>query len=252
MERRIRGNRYLKTKGGEIKMNVSITKEQLAKMIDHTPLKPTATEKDIKKLCTEAKKYGFASVCVNPFWVSLVSKLLKGTSINVDVVIGFPIGASTSKVKAFEAKDAIEHGAKEIDMVINIGALKSGKYTIAREDIKNVVKVAHSFGNITIKAIIETCYLTDEEKVISCKFAKEAGADYVKTSTGFGSGGATCHDVRLMRETVGKEMGVKASGGIRTLEDALELIKAGATRIGTSHSIDIITSIDKKPPEESS
>ncbi|SHK07320.1 deoxyribose-phosphate aldolase [Paramaledivibacter caminithermalis] len=206
--------------------------------IDHTLLKPEATEEQIKKICEEAKKYGFASVCVNPYYTSLVRKELKGTKVKTCVVVGFPLGANTKEVKAFETKQAIENGAQEIDMVINIGALKSKKYDIVKEDIKAVVDAAK--GKALVKVIIETCLLTEEEKVRTCEIAKEAGADFVKTSTGFSKGGATVEDIKIMRKTVGPDMGVKASGGIRTKESAQTVIDAGASRIGASASIAIV------------
>lgn len=209
----------------------------IASMIDHTLLKPEATEAQIIKLCEEAKEHSFASVCVNPAMVSLAAECLKDSSVKVCTVIGFPLGATTSKVKAFEAEDAINNGATEVDMVINIGKLKEGNNDYVEADIKAVVEV--SKGKALTKVIIETCLLTDEEKVTACTLAKKAGADFVKTSTGFSTGGATAADIKLMRETVGKEMGVKASGGVRTKEDALKMIENGATRIGASASIAI-------------
>ena len=211
----------------------------LAKMIDHTLLKPDATQDQIAQLCFEARKYGFASVCVNPTWVELCTQLLKGSPVKVCTVIGFPLGASAPEVKAFEAQTAIKQGATEIDMVINIGALKARDLELVARDVRGVVTAAHAEGAI-VKVIIEAVLLTDEEKTIACLLAKEAGADFVKTSTGFASGGATVHDVALMRKTVGPEMGVKAAGGVRTFEDAENMIKAGATRIGASAGVKII------------
>jgi deoxyribose-phosphate aldolase len=211
----------------------------LAKMIDHTLLKPDATEQEIAQLCFEARKYGFASVCVNPTWVSLCAELLKGSFVKVCTVIGFPLGATASETKAFETESAIRQGATEIDMVINIGALKARDLELVAKDIRGVVKAAHPRGAI-VKVIIETVLLNDEEKTIACLLAKEAGADFVKTSTGFAGGGATVHDVELMRKVVGPQMGVKASGGVRTFEDAESMIKAGATRIGASAGVKII------------
>lgn len=211
----------------------------LAKYIDHTLLKPDATQQEIAQLCFEARKYGFASVCVNPTWVSLCAELLKGSSVKVCTVIGFPLGATSSESKAFETETAIRQGATEIDMVINIGALKARDLETVARDIRGVVNVAHGHG-ILVKVIIETALLTDEEKTIASLIAKEAGADYVKTSTGFAGGGATVHDIELMRKTVGPQMGVKASGGVRTFEDAASMIKAGATRIGASAGVKII------------
>ncbi|MDI6640153.1 MAG: deoxyribose-phosphate aldolase [Methanocellales archaeon] len=213
---------------------MKITREQLARMIDHTLLKPDATAKDIKNLCAEAIEHNFASVCVNPVHVSLAAKMLEGTNIKVCTVIGFPLGASTPKTKAFETKNALTNGAQEVDMVMNIGALKSGDYEAVKQDISAVVAVAR---DAIVKVILEAGLLTDEEKVHACRLAKKAGADFVKTSTGF-YGKATVHDVKLMRKVFGK--GIKASGGIRTYEDAVALVKAGATRIGTSAALSII------------
>ncbi|MDU4812282.1 MAG: deoxyribose-phosphate aldolase [Streptococcus sp.] len=205
--------------------------------IDHTLLKADANEEQIHALIDEAKEYQFASVCVNPTWVKTAANFLKDSSVKVCTVIGFPLGASTSTVKAFEAKDAIANGADEIDMVINIGALKSRNFKLVEDDIKAVVE---SSGTKLVKVIIETCLLTDDEKVKACQLAKGAGADFVKTSTGFSTGGATIEDIALMRKTVGPDMGVKASGGARTLEAAQAFIKAGATRIGTSSGVAIM------------
>lgn len=211
----------------------------IAKMIDHTLLKPDATQQEIAQLCFEARKYGFASVCVNPTWVSLCAQLLKGSDVKVCTVIGFPLGATASETKAFETETAIRQGATEIDMVINIGALKARDLDTVAKDIRGVVKAAHAHG-VLVKVIIETVLLTDEEKTMASLISKEAGADFVKTSTGFAGGGATVHDVQLMRKAVGPEMGVKASGGVRTYEDAASMIKAGATRIGASAGVKII------------
>jgi len=213
-------------------------------MIDHTLVKPTAAKKDIKKLCREAEKHGFGCACVNPTYVSLATQLLKETDVKVCSTVGFPFGATLPEVKAFEAWRAVENGAREIDMVINLSALKSGDYEAVRKDIEAVADVKRSHGDLTVKVIIETALLTDEEKVLACKIAKEAGADFVKTSTGL-VGGATVEDVQLMRETVGKDMGVKAAGGVRTLKDALAMIRAGANRIGTSTAVAIIEEIRK-------
>ncbi|NIR87084.1 deoxyribose-phosphate aldolase [Candidatus Bathyarchaeota archaeon] len=218
---------------------MGISRRQLAKMIDHTLVKPTATKEDIKKLCTEAEKHGFGCVCVNPTYVSLAAQLLKETDVKVCSTVGFPFGATLPEVKAFEAEKAVENGAREIDMVINLSALKTGDYEMVRKDIEMVVDVKRSHADMIVKVIIETGLLTDEEKVLACKIAKEAGADFVKTSTGLVEG-ATVKDVKLMRETVGKDMGVKAAGGIRTLKDALAMIRAGASRIGTSTAVAII------------
>ncbi|SHI06049.1 deoxyribose-phosphate aldolase [Clostridium intestinale] len=215
-----------------------MNKNELSKFIDHTVLKAETSEKAVEKVCKEALDYKFASVCINPCNVKLASKLLEGSEVKVCTVIGFPLGANTSKVKAFETEDAIANGAHEVDMVINIGKLKDKDYDYVREDIKAVVNAAK--GKALTKVIIETCLLTDEEKVKACELAKEAGADFVKTSTGFSTGGATPADIKLMRETVGPEMGVKASGGVRNIDDAEAVIKNGATRIGASSSIDIV------------
>ncbi|MDW4527422.1 deoxyribose-phosphate aldolase [Rossellomorea marisflavi] len=212
--------------------------QQIANMIDHTLLKPESTKEQVEILCQEAKEYTFASVCVNPTWVSYAHELLEGTQVKVCTVIGFPLGASTPEVKAFETKDAITNGATEVDMVINIGALKSGDDALVKRDMEAVV--AASKGKALSKVIIETCLLTDEEKVKACKLAVEAGADYVKTSTGFSTGGATVADITLMRETVGPDIGVKASGGVRSLEDAQNMIEAGATRLGASSGVKIM------------
>ncbi|MCD6413105.1 MAG: deoxyribose-phosphate aldolase [Elusimicrobia bacterium] len=210
---------------------------EIASMIDHTLLKANATGEQIGKLCEEAKKYNFASVCVNPAYVALASDLLKGSPVKVTTVVGFPLGATTPTAKAIETRDAIAAGADEIDMVINVGALKSGNYQIVLDDIKAVREASR--GHI-LKVIIETALLTNEEKVKACELAKQAGADFVKTSTGFSTGGATVEDVKLMRSVVGPSMGVKASGGIRSLEDAEAMKKAGATRIGASASVKIV------------
>jgi deoxyribose-phosphate aldolase len=213
--------------------------KDIAKYIDHTLLKPDATPTEIERLCTEAREYGFAAVCVNPPFVKMCAELLRGTCVAVAVVVGFPLGAHTTATKVFEAEQAIVEGATEIDMVINIGALKAKRDDYVREDIRNVVGAAHRLGTI-VKVIIEAALLTDEEKVRACRLALEAGADFVKTSTGFGPGGATVHDVELMRRTVGPGMGVKAAGGIRTLAQVEELIAAGATRIGASAGVKIV------------
>lgn len=211
---------------------------KLEKYIDHTILKADATSDMVKKLCTEAREYGFASVCVNPCFASLVSKELEGTDVKACVVIGFPLGANTKEVKAFETKQAIEDGAQEVDMVINVGALKERNYQAVQEDIEAVVKEAK--GKALVKVIIETCLLTDEEKVKACEISKAAKADFVKTSTGFSTGGAKKEDVALMRKTVGEDMGVKASGGIRNYETAMEMIEAGANRIGASIGVSLV------------
>ncbi|EUJ65329.1 deoxyribose-phosphate aldolase [Listeria fleischmannii] len=210
----------------------------IAKMIDHTALKPETTKGDILKLTAEAKEYRFASVCVNPTWVKLASTELTGTGVDVCTVIGFPLGANTTAVKAFETSDAIQNGATEVDMVINIGELKDKNDDVVLSDIKAVVEAAK--GTL-VKVIIETCLLTDDEKVRACQLAVEAGADFVKTSTGFSTGGATASDIALMRKTVGPNIGVKASGGVRTKEDVLQMIEAGATRIGASAGVAIVS-----------
>lgn len=209
-----------------------------ASLIDHTLLKPEATDDDIKKLCEEAARYRFASVCVNPAWVRVAACSLAGTGVPVCTVIGFPLGATLPDVKAYEARRSIFDGAREVDMVINIGALRSGDDCLVEYDIRSVVEVAHEY-NVTCKVIIETALLTDDEKVRACVAAKNAGADFVKTSTGFSKGGATVADIALMRRTVGSDLGVKASGGVKGLDDARALVEAGATRIGASVGVKI-------------
>lgn len=213
----------------------------LNKYIDHTLLKPETQVEQINQLCEEAKQYQFASVCVNPTWVAHCSELLKDSDVKVCTVIGFPLGATTTETKAFETKNAIENGADEIDMVINIGSLKDRRYEEVEDDIKAVVDAANGK---TVKVIIETSLLTKEEKQKACELAKKAGAHFVKTSTGFSGGGATVEDVHLMRLAVGPEMGVKASGGVRNLEDAQAMIKAGATRIGASAGVQIVSGLE--------
>jgi deoxyribose-phosphate aldolase len=210
----------------------------LGKLIDHTLLKPEATRDEVVKLCEEARKYRFASVCVNTTWVPLCKSLLAGTDVMVCAVVGFPLGAMTPTAKAYEAREAVRQGAKEIDMVINIGALKSRDYETVFEDICRVVKSSMPAG---VKVILETSALTQEEKIIAISLSKLAGAAFVKTSTGFGKGGATVEDVQLMRQLVGSELGVKASGGVRTVEDAVKMAQAGANRIGASASVAIVT-----------
>lgn len=210
----------------------------LAKYIDHTILKPESSVEQVKKLCAEAREYGFASVCVNTGYTKLVSSKLEGSDVKTCVVVGFPLGATTKETKAFETKQAIEDGADEVDMVINVGYMKSGMHDEVKEDIKAVVDAAA--GKAVVKVILETCLLTDEEKVKVCEMCKEVGADFVKTSTGFSTGGATAEDIALMRKTVGEGMGVKASGGVRSKEDAEKMIEAGASRIGASASIAIV------------
>jgi deoxyribose-phosphate aldolase len=211
----------------------------IAKMIDHTLLKADASQDQIAQLCYEARKYGFAAVCVNPTHVKLCSQLLQGSPVHVCTVVGFPLGATPPEVKAYEAQQAIDDGATEVDMVINIGALKSKDYALVERDIASVARTCHT-GGALLKVIIEAALLTDEEKVIACQLAKVAGADYVKTSTGFGPGGATVQDVALMRRAVGPEMGIKAAGGIKNYADAQAMVAAGATRIGASAGIKIM------------
>jgi deoxyribose-phosphate aldolase len=210
----------------------------LNKFIDHTKLGPSVVEADIVKLCEEAKKYDFMSVCVNPNYVKLAKSLLKGTNVLVCTVVGFPSGAHATEVKAFETKQAVLDGADEIDMVISVGNLKDQKYDAVLKDIQAVV---HAASGKLVKVILETCLLTDEEKIKGCELSVLAKADFVKTSTGFSTGGATAHDIALMRKTVGPNFGVKASGGVRSYEDAMQMIQAGATRIGASSGIKIVT-----------
>lgn len=214
------------------------TAHDWASLIDHTLLKPEASEADIRKLCDEAAEFGFASVCVNPGWVKRASEFLRGSGVPVCTVIGFPLGATLPDVKAYEARRSIFNGAKEVDMVINIGALKSGDDCAVEDDIRAVADAAHENG-VLCKVIIETALLTDEEKVRACLAAKNAGADFVKTSTGFSKGGATVNDIALMRRTVGSALGVKASGGVKGIEDARAMFEAGATRIGASVGVKI-------------
>lgn len=211
----------------------------IASSIDHTLLRPDATSADIRRVCQEARKYGFASVCVNPYWVSLVAAELAGSPVKVCTVIGFPLGANMTAIKVAETEAAIRVGAQEIDMVQNVGELRGGNYDAVREDIRAVVNAAHAGGAI-VKVILETALLDDNQKAVACTLAKVAGAEFVKTSTGFGPHGATAHDIALMRQVVGSEMGVKASGGIRTLEDLKNMAAAGATRIGASASVKIV------------
>lgn len=214
-----------------------MNRQKLAAMIDHTILKASATAEDVRRLCAEAKAHGFASVCVNPVHAALVSRELAGSGVLTCCVVGFPLGANATEIKAAEAEFAVSQGAEELDMVIDIGALKAGDTERVRKDIAAVVDAA---AGRTVKVIIETCYLTDDEKRQACRAAMEAGAHFVKTSTGFGSGGATVEDIRLMRETVGDSMKVKASGGVRTYADAAAMIEAGADRIGASSGIAIL------------
>ena len=219
-------------------MSIKLTPAEMAKYIDHTYLKPQASREDIIRICDEAKAMNTASVCVNPSWIKLVAQELEGSDVTPCCVIGFPLGATTPNAKAFEAAEAVSNGAGEVDMVINIGAAKSGDWALVERDIAAVVTAVD--GDALVKVIIETCLLTDEEKVLACQAAKRVGADFVKTSTGFSTGGATAADVKLMRETVGPEMGVKASGGVRTYEDAVAMIEAGASRLGASSGKAII------------
>ena len=209
-------------------------------MIDHTLLKPDATSDEIIKLCNEAVEYGFYSVCINPGYVKLAKDKLKGTDVKIATVIGFPLGSTTLEVKAFEARESIKNGADELDMVINIGTLKGKEYDLVEKEIAAVVNEAN--GKALVKVIIETCLLNKEEKIKACEIAKKANADFVKTSTGFSTGGATVEDVQLMRKVVGKSMGVKASGGIRDYDTAIKMINAGANRIGASASVKIVSS----------
>ncbi len=216
-------------------------KKTIASMIDHTLLKPEATPAQVEKLCAEAAEYHFASVCVNPVYIPLAARLLDGTGVKVCCVVGFPLGAIAPEQKAAEAASCAAMGAEELDMVIHVGAAKAGDWALVQRDIAGVVKAA---AGRTVKVIIETCLLTDEEKVKACEAAKAAGADFVKTSTGFSTGGATTHDIALMRKTVGPEMGVKASGGIRDYATAMAMIEAGANRIGASAGIEIVAATE--------
>jgi len=224
---------------------MNISKSELARMIDHTLIHPTANKDDVIKLCWEAEKYGFTCAVVNPTYVSLARHMLEATSVKVCSTVGFPVGAGLPEVKAFEARKVVDLGAEEIDMVMNTSALKSEDYEAVKEDIKAVLGVKHSNPNIIVKVIIETGLLTDKEKMLACKLSKEVGADFVKTSTGLLGGQATVKDVKLMRKAVGKDIGVKAAGGIRTLRQALAMIRAGANRIGTSTAVNIIEEMPK-------
>jgi deoxyribose-phosphate aldolase len=217
-------------------------RQKLAGIIDHTLLKPDATSEQVIKLCREAIEYSFCTVVINPYYVQLAAAQVKGTTVKVCTVVGFPLGASLGAVKAYEAQQAIAQGAREIDMVINVGALKSGLLDVVQQDIAAVVQACRSAGALS-KVILETGFLTDAEKVEACRLAVSAGADFVKTSTGFGPGGATAADVALMRATVGPRVGVKAAGGIRTLAAAREMVAAGASRIGASASVQIVQSL---------
>jgi deoxyribose-phosphate aldolase len=225
-------------------LGIMPTDGSMAHMIDHTLLKPDATQDQIAQLCYEARKYGFASVCINPANVKLCAQLLKDSGVPVCTVVGFPLGATSTETKVFEAQQAVRDGATEVDMVINVGALKSRDYELVERDIASIARVCHA-GNAMLKVIIEAALLTDEEKVTGCQLAIVAGADFVKTSTGFGPGGATLEDVALMRRVVGPTMGVKAAGGIRTYEDAQKMIAAGASRIGASASVRIMQEAKK-------
>lgn len=210
----------------------------LSSYIDHTVLKATTTRKDVMQLCKEAKEHDFFAVCINGSYITLAKEQLEGSNVKVASVIGFPLGAMDTISKVFEARQAVKYGADEIDMVINVGALKSGDYNLVADEI---IAIKNAIGDVTLKVIIETCYLTKEEIVVTCQFALKAGAEFVKTSTGFGTGGATLEDVRLMKEVVGNNALIKASGGVKTKEDALQFIEAGANRIGTSSGIQIVT-----------
>lgn len=224
---------------------VLISKRELARMIDHSLLHPSLTSEDIRKGCAEGLKYGFAAVVVNPVHIPIVAKVLQGSHVKVCSVLSFPFGLSSSAVKAHEASTVLAEGAQEIDMVMNFSALRSGEPDLVRNDIIAVVGEAKQFSKgVVVKVILENCYLSDEQKIQACVLAAEAGADYVKTSTGFGTGGATVEDVRLMRKAVGQNLGVKAAGGIRTLDQALKMVEAGANRIGTSASVSIVESLD--------
>lgn len=225
-------------------LGIMPTDGSLAHMIDHTLLKPEASQDQIAQLCHEARKYGFASVCVNPTNAKLCAQLLKGSGVPVCVVVGFPLGATPTEVKVFETQQAIRDGASEVDMVINVGALKSKDYELVEQDIASIARACHA-NNAILKVIIEAALLTDEEKVIACQLAKVAGTDFVKTSTGFGPGGATVEDVALMRRVVGPRMGVKAAGGIRSYADAQKMIAAGASRIGASAGVKIVQETGK-------
>lgn len=223
---------------------MNLTQSQLAKYMDHTLLKADATLDGIDRVVAEAKQFGCASVCVNPFWVPYVARLLDGSGVATCTVVGFPLGASSTASKVFETTDAIANGADEIDMVINIGELKAGHAELVREDIRAVAEATHAGGKL-LKVIIECCLLTDDEKRLACLLCAEAGADFVKTSTGFSTGGATVADVALMRECVGPDFGVKAAGGIRTLADVYAMIEAGASRLGVSAAASILAELDE-------
>jgi deoxyribose-phosphate aldolase len=229
---------------------VSLTAAEAARLIDHTLLKPEVTEAQIRQLCAEAKEFRFASVCINPTWISLCRGLLIDSPVKVCTVIGFPLGATLPEVKGFEAERAIQAGAHEVDMVINIGRLKSGAHQVVFQDISAVVAIGRRYGAL-VKAILEMPLLTEEEKVAACALAQAAGVDFVKTSTGFGGGGATVADVALMRRVVGPTIGVKAAGGIRTATGLRQMVNAGANRIGTSAGVQIVTNFDEQPERDS-
>jgi len=218
------------------------SRASVAALIDHTLLRPEATAPEIRKVCAEARQYGFATVCVNPYWAPLVMEEMAGSQVKVCAVIGFPLGANATAIKVSETMETVRAGAREIDMVLNVGELRGGNHAGVSRDIRAVVEAAHHGGAI-VKVILETALLTDEQKITACGLAKDAGAEFVKTSTGFGPGGATVEDVALMRRAVGSAMGVKASGGIRTLADFQKMITAGATRVGSSNSVKIIEAI---------
>jgi deoxyribose-phosphate aldolase len=226
-------------------VNVLLGKDKLAKLIDHTLLKPGAVSAEIIRLCDEGRQFGFASVCINPVWVPLAVNLLNLSDVKVDTVIGFPLGATTQKVKIFEIETMITAGVEEIDAVMNIGALKSGNDELVRKELEAIVELTMREGVIS-KIIIETCYLTYMEKIRACKLVSDCGADFVKTSTGFGSGGATVGDVQLLRKVIRSDMGVKAAGGIRTYADVLKMVAAGASRIGSSSGVHILKAYPEK------
>jgi len=218
---------------------LNISSDQLARMIDHTLLRPEATRDEVEKVCEEGRCFNFATVCVNPAWVSLASKLLKGTGVKVNAVIGFPFGATMIDVKVFETKRVLSNGAEEIDMVMNFGAFRSGDLELVKEELRSVVDITREH-NVVSKIIIETCYLTQMEKIKACQLVMDCGANFVKTSTGFGTSGATVEDVKLLRQVVDHKIGIKASGGIRTYDDAVKMIHAGASRIGSSAGVNIL------------
>ena len=231
-----------------LQAGTNLYSREIARTIDHTLLKPEATRAQIEQLCAEAREHGFATVCVNPTWVPLCADLLRGSETRVCTVVGFPLGATFPEVKAFEAARTVAEGACEVDMVLNIGALKSGDYRLCERDVAAVAEASHRGGAI-LKVIIEAALLTDDEKVKACVVSKAGGADFVKTSTGFGPEGATVEDVRLLRRTVGEKLGVKASGGIRTLDEALAMIEAGASRLGTSSTREILNELRRRRGE---